>query len=57
LGITVLGLKLKDTAVPFPNAGIEEKVELVYTYTKELGEKEVATLMEQHQQANGQHEL
>jgi hypothetical protein len=57
LGITILGFKLKDTTVPFPNAGVEEEVELIYTYAKEFGKEEVAALMEQHQQANGQHEL
>jgi hypothetical protein len=57
LRVAVLGLELKEATVPFPDAGVEKEVELVYTYTNELGKEEMATLVEQHQQADGQHKL
>ena len=57
LRVAALGLELKQAAVPLPDGGVEEQVEFVNTYAKELGEEEVAALVEQNQQADGQHEL
>ena len=57
LRVAVLRFELKQTSVPFPDAGVEEQIELIYADAKQLGEEEMATLMEQHQQADGQHKL
>ena len=57
LRVTALGLKLKQAAVPLPDGGVEEQVELIYAYAEQFGEEEVSALMQQYQQANGQHEL
>ena len=57
LRVAVLGLELKQAAVPFPYAGVEEEIEFVDAYTKEFGEEEVAALVEQHQKSDCKHEL
>ena len=57
LGGAILGLEFKQTAVPLPDGGVEKEIELLNADAKELGKEEVATLVEQHQQADGQHEL
>ena len=57
LCVATLGFPFEQAAVPFPDAGVEEQVELVDAHPEEFGEEEVAALMEQHQQAYGQHEL
>ena len=52
LCIAVFGFKLEKTKFP-----VEENVKLIDTNTEKLCEEEVATLMEQYQQGDGQHEL
>ena len=52
LGVAILGFELEKTELP-----VEEKVELLDAYSEEFGEEKVAALMEQYQEADGQHEL
>ena len=52
LGVAILGFELEKTELP-----VEEKVELLDAYSEEFGEEKMAALMEQYQEADGQHEL
>ena len=36
---------------------VEKEIELLHSYTEELGEEEVSALMEQHQDGKRQHQL
>ena len=57
LSIAVLGLELKEASSPFSHGNIEEKIEFLYAYSKKFGEEKMATLVQQHEQGDGQYEL
>ena len=57
LCVAVLGFELENRSIPFADAYVEEHIEFLNAYAKEFGEEEVASLMQQHKERNGQNEL
>ena len=50
--ITLLGFELKQTELP-----VEENIKLIYSYAEEFGKEEMATLVEEYQDGQGQNQL